>query len=267
MRHQWQVWVGHRLQDVLDPLGDLHGRRRYSHLPWPPVVAQVQEWCSAAIVSTMSESDAGHVPPNHHAHHPGFSGWGGFVAAIRFLFKRHETARLAIDLACVEGGDRVVDIGCGPGYAADLARRRGCRVIGIDPAPIMLRVARLRWWGRPRPEWSTGTAESLPVDDAWATVAWSIATVHHWHDLEVGLSETRRVLRPGGRFVALERRVENPLADGVDGHGWCDQQAEDFAAACRDAGFERVEVGVHDAPGPVLSVTAHLPDDSSTSTP
>lgn len=205
-----------------------------------------------------ADADAGGdaVPPNHHASHPGFSGWSGFVAAVSFLFKRHDAAQLAIDLADVSAGDRVVDIGCGPGYAADLARRAGATAVGVDPAPVMLRVARLRWHGRPKVVWKVGTAESIPVVDAWATVAWSLATVHHWQSIESGLAEVRRILEPGGRFVAIERQIDDPHAEGTAGHGWTVEQAESFAAACRTAGFERAEVGRHQAPGPVLSVTA-----------
>jgi SAM-dependent methyltransferase len=65
--------------------------------------------------------------------------------------------------------------------------------------------------------------------------------VHHWHDLEAGLAEVRRVLAPGGRFVALERRTEVG-ADGLASHGWTDAQAAAFAEACRAAGFVDVRL-------------------------
>ena len=166
--------------------------------------------------------------PNHHADHAGFSGFSGLVAAVGFLSGREPAGRLAIELSGLTSGDRLVDVGCGPGAAAQLARREGAQVIGVDPAPVMLRVAKLRWRSSGI-IWRLGTAESVPVDDGWADVVWSLATVHHWVDIDTGLDEVCRVLAPGGRLVALERRITDPDADGVASHGWTAEQAESFA--------------------------------------
>jgi SAM-dependent methyltransferase len=46
-----------------------------------------------------------------------------------------------------------------------------------------------------------GSAEALPLADDSADVVWSLATVHHWRDLDRGLAETRRVLRRPGRLA------------------------------------------------------------------
>ena len=100
-----------------------------------------------------------------------------------------------------------------------------------------------------------GTAESLPLADRVANVAWSLATVHHWRDLAVGLAEVRRVLRPGGRFLALERHTVAG-ATGVASHGWTDDQADAFADYCRDAGFTTVTVQRHHTSRAVLTVLA-----------
>jgi Methyltransferase domain len=58
------------------------------------------------------------------------------------LFMGRPKARLAVTAASVSDTDHVVDIGCGPGTAARAAASRGARVTGIDPATVMLRVAR-----------------------------------------------------------------------------------------------------------------------------
>ena len=195
-----------------------------------------------------------HVP-NHHANHGGFSGPGGLVAAVGFLFGRATSADLAIELADLGAGDRLIDVGCGPGVAAQAARRRGAEVIGVDPAPVMLRVARLRWW-RSRISWKIGAAESIPAGEGAADVVWSLATVHHWGDLDAGLGEVLRVLAPGGRFVAVERRIGDPDASGVASHGWTEQQAESFAELCRERGFRDVTAGVHEGRPTLVSVVA-----------
>ena len=81
--------------------------------------------------------------PNHHAHHAPFSGPMGVVAALSMITGRDEDARQAIRLSGLAAGEVVVDIGCGPGAAVRQAVRAGARAIGIDPAPIMLRTARI----------------------------------------------------------------------------------------------------------------------------
>jgi ubiquinone/menaquinone biosynthesis C-methylase UbiE len=181
-------------------------------------------------------------PPivNHHADHAGFGGPLGLVTALGILVMGRRNARLAVDLASVSDADRVVDIGCGPGNAARAAARRGARVVGVDPDPMMLRLARAVT-REPGVTLSPGSAEALPVPDGWATVVWSLKTVHHWKDVTAGLAELRRVLAPSGRLLVMERRVE-PGATGLASHGWAERQAESFAAQCGAAGFDGVRV-------------------------
>jgi ubiquinone/menaquinone biosynthesis C-methylase UbiE len=178
---------------------------------------------------------------NHHADHAGFGGVVGLVTALAMLMLGRRYAGLAVDLASVSDADRVVDIGCGPGNAARAAAGRGAQVIGVDPSPMMLRLARAVTRGQPNVSWSPGGAEALPVADGWATVAWSLRTVHHWKDVTAGLTELRRVLGPAGRFVVMERRVQ-PGATGLASHGWTEQQVESLQAQCRATGFDAVSI-------------------------
>ena len=180
------------------------------------------------------------VIPNHHAHYPSFSGLSGLVAALSMVAGRDGDARQAARLVQLDAGDRVLDIGSGPGAAARHAARAGASVTGVDPARVMRRVARLLTHSR-RVNYVDGTAEALPCADGSATVAWSIATVHHWRDVDRGLHEVRRVLVPGGRFVAIER-LTHAGAAGLGSHGWTDAQAAAFADRCRAAGFVDVAI-------------------------
>jgi len=70
---------------------------------------------------------------------------------------------------------------------------------------------------------------------------WSLLCVHHWADIDAGLAEVRRVLAPGGRLFAIERRTVTG-ATGTASHGWFEAQAEAFAARCRAGGFDEVAV-------------------------
>jgi len=183
--------------------------------------------------------------PNHHAHYPGFAGPAGFLAAATMVLGRKDNARLAERISELAAGDAVADIGCGPGTAARHAASLGASVVGIDPAPVMLRFARALTRRSPQAvRYVQGSAEALPLPDSSVSVAWSIACVHHWADVDAGLREARRVLQPGGRLVALERLAQ-PGATGLGSHGWTAEQATAFADRCLAHGFTDVKTGQH----------------------
>jgi len=197
--------------------------------------------------------------PNHHAHHPGFAGPSGVLLGLAFALTGGADARLAVRLAEVRATDHVLDIGCGPGNAVRAAARTGAQATGVDPAEVMRRTAR-RLGRSGRVRFLDGTAEALPVPDDSMTVVLALATVHHWVDLDAALGEVRRVLRPGGRLVAIERN-STPGASGLASHGWTDDQAEAFAELCRSLGLTDVRV---EHPKPrrsrkVVAVLARLP--------
>jgi ubiquinone/menaquinone biosynthesis C-methylase UbiE len=182
--------------------------------------------------------------PNHHGDHPGFAGVTGLLAGLGMFVRGRGYARLAVDLASISHADRVVDIGCGPGNAVRAAARRGAGVVGVDPAPVMLRIASAVTGDHADISWSQGTAEELPLTTGWATVAWSLRTVHHWNDVTVGLADLLGVLASSGRLLVMEREVRTG-AKGLASHGWTEQQAESFAAHCEAAGFEGVRIARH----------------------
>jgi ubiquinone/menaquinone biosynthesis C-methylase UbiE len=195
------------------------------------------------------------LPPNHHAGQPGFRGLPGLLIGLTMAIGRGQGARLVADLTGTGPGDRVVDVGCGPGTAVREAARRGAAATGIDPAGVMLGLARALTRPGRRIRWQRGVAEDLPLTDGSVTVLWAVATVHHWPDLDRALAEAHRVLAPGGRFLAAERRT-HPGAEGLASHGWTDGQAATFARLVRAAGFADVAVATHPSRrGPLLVVT------------
>ena len=119
----------------------------------------------------------------------------------------HRWRERAADLAQVGPGDRALDVATGTGdLALELARRvrPGGEVVGSDFSEGMLERARTKAGGEPGVRWEWGNALELPyADDAFdaATVGFG---ARNFSDLERGLAEMARVVRPGGRVVVLE---------------------------------------------------------------
>ncbi|WP_372791142.1 bifunctional demethylmenaquinone methyltransferase/2-methoxy-6-polyprenyl-1,4-benzoquinol methylase UbiE [Paraconexibacter sp.] len=117
----------------------------------------------------------------------------------------HHTWRSrAADLAAVGPGDRVLDVACGTGdLAIELRSRVGAEgsVVGSDFSEGMLELARRK---APEQVWEWGNALELPYE----TGSFDAATVgfgaRNFSDLDQGLREMTRVVRPGGRVVVLE---------------------------------------------------------------
>ena len=103
--------------------------------------------------------------------------------------------------AVVWPGDRVLDACCGTGDLALEAERRGGRVVGLDFSERMLERARTK---SGTVEWVQGDALALPFGDAEFDAATVGFGVRNLEDLEGGLRELCRILRPGGRVAVLE---------------------------------------------------------------
>ena len=109
---------------------------------------------------------------------------------------RRETAR-----AAVSPGDRVLDACCGTGDLAVACLTEGGKVTGLDFSERMLERARAK---SDEVAWVQGDALVLPFEDGSFDSATVGFGVRNLDDLERGLAELRRVLRPGGRLAILE---------------------------------------------------------------
>jgi demethylmenaquinone methyltransferase/2-methoxy-6-polyprenyl-1,4-benzoquinol methylase len=109
---------------------------------------------------------------------------------------RRETAA-----AVVSPGDRVLDVCCGTGDLALASLRAGGVVTGLDFSQRMLERARRK---SGRIDWIQGDALELPFEDDSFDAATVGFGVRNLEDLDRGLVEMARVLRPGGRAGVLE---------------------------------------------------------------
>jgi SAM-dependent methyltransferase len=107
----------------------------------------------------------------------------------------------------------VVDVGAGTGKLTRLLPATGARVIAIEPVAEM----RAKLDGLGGVAALDGTAESLPLADAFADVV-TVAQAFHWFDHERALPELHRVLRAGGHLVLFwnNRDLSDPVQAAVE---------------------------------------------------
>lgn len=112
---------------------------------------------------------------------------------------------------------RVLDVATGTGdLAIQIARRiSGVQVLGVDLSEGMLEVARRKVAARgleDRVSLEVGDAEHLSVEDASVDVVTVAFGVRNFGDLEAGLKQMARTIKPGGKVVILEfSRPRNPV--------------------------------------------------------
>jgi demethylmenaquinone methyltransferase / 2-methoxy-6-polyprenyl-1,4-benzoquinol methylase len=118
--------------------------------------------------------------------------------------------RRAAAEAVIQSGDRVLDACCGTGDLALAGKAVGGTVTGLDFSGRMLERARGK---SAEIEWVQGDVLALPFEEAAFDAATVGFGVRNLDDLERGLAELRRVVRPGGRLAILEiTQPRGPLA-------------------------------------------------------
>ncbi|MFB6283167.1 MAG: methyltransferase domain-containing protein [Halobacteria archaeon] len=147
----------------------------------------------------------------------------------RFLSKVYDTVNpvfwntamrdAAIDLLELEGDEKVLDVGCGTGFATKALVDNADEVVALDQSPHQLAKA-LKKPELGEVEFVKGDAENLPFADGEFDVVWSSGSIEYWPNPVATLDDMRRVTKPGGKVLVVgpkrpENRVLAKMADAV----------------------------------------------------
>jgi len=168
--------------------------------------------------------------------------------------------RLVHEALNAQPGERVLDVGCGPGfYVAELLDRVGKTgaVVGVDVSAEMLNLARRRCEGQANVAFHDASATALPAADSSFDAALSVQVLEFVADVDAALAEIRRVLRPGGRVVlwdvdwsTVSWHSETPdrmsrVLHAWDAHLSHPSLPRTLAARLKAAGFESIVTEGH----------------------
>jgi demethylmenaquinone methyltransferase/2-methoxy-6-polyprenyl-1,4-benzoquinol methylase len=131
------------------------------------------------------------------------------VATVLSFGQDPRWRRALVEAVAPRAEDRVLDVATGTGMvAAELLRRSGCTVVGLDQSPEMLAGARERFAAQPalaaRVELIEGQAEKLPFEDSSFTALTFTYLLRYVDDPRATMRELARVVAPGGRIGYLE---------------------------------------------------------------
>ncbi len=214
----------------------------------------------------------GHVHGHRHHGHENDQGIKGAMRYLRWLPQmwRSSINDAVVDLIDPKAGERVVDIGAGMGAGMIRASATGAHVIAVEPTPFIRRVLTVRRIvsrRRTNLEVVDGAAERIPAIDRSIDAIWAVNTMHHWVDIERGVAEIARVLRPYGRILLVDEVFTDPshpdyrrFGAGHDSehHGFTMVDADQMGAHLRAVGLTDVEASNrHIAGRPVIRVAAN----------
>jgi SAM-dependent methyltransferase len=167
------------------------------------------------------------------------------------------------DLAGVEAGRRVLDVGAGPGALTMVLYERGIDVVAIDPSSQFVEALRERL---PEVPVVAGSAEELPFGDGEFDAALAQLVVHFMADPTVGIAEMRRVTRRDGVIAACvwdHGTGRGPLSPFWEAARVLDQGLSDESRMTGSSPGQLrqlfVDAGLHDVEETALEVSVEHP--------
>jgi ubiquinone/menaquinone biosynthesis C-methylase UbiE len=173
------------------------------------------------------------------------------VSTVVSLGRDKAIRRKLLALAAPQPGEKLLDVGCGTGTFAIAAKARvpDLDVHGIDASPEMIEVAGEKAHNAAKElDLRVALIEALPFPDASFDIVTSSLMLHHLPDelKSRGVQEIRRVLKPGGRFLAVDIAAEGHSPIGhllaIIGVAHGESLADKVTPILRASGFANVEV-------------------------
>ncbi|WP_435359738.1 methyltransferase domain-containing protein [Haloarchaeobius sp. DFWS5] len=128
----------------------------------------------------------------------------------------------AIGMLDIDDDDRVLDVGCGTGFATEglLAHENIDEVYALDQSPHQLEKAFAKFGKRGDVNFHLGDAERLPFATDSFDVIWSSGSIEYWPNPVRALREFRRVVKPGGQVLIVgpnypKTTVMQKVADAI----------------------------------------------------
>ena len=109
----------------------------------------------------------------------------------------------ALAMLDIEEGDRVLDVGCGTGFATEGLLEHTENVHGLDQSVHQLEKAWAKLGKHDPVSFYRGDAERLPFADDTFDVVWSSGSIEYWPNPVATLRDMRRVVKPGGQVLVV----------------------------------------------------------------
>jgi ubiquinone/menaquinone biosynthesis C-methylase UbiE len=134
-----------------------------------------------------------------------FNQWAAAGRGDEMEAHHSDIAEQTITLMQINPADRILDLGCGTGWASRRLARIATagEITGIDVADEMLRRAEQASQGTRNVRYLWGSAEKIPATDNSFDKVLSIESFYYYADQGKSLDELRRAMKPGGRLFIL----------------------------------------------------------------
>jgi ubiquinone/menaquinone biosynthesis C-methylase UbiE len=191
-----------------------------------------------------------------------FSAWWYDLVVRWFVMRGKEQTfrQMTADLAQLQPGEAVLDVGCGTGTQALVAKKRvgeTGRVCGLDPSVSLLAAARRKAKRAGLSiDFQPGGIEQVPAPSQSFDVVLSTFMMHHVPDhlKRQGLAEIARILTPGGRLLIIDFKRSEEHQSQSDQFGAGEIGLQGLPALLQEAGFSQIETG--EIPFRIRSVVA-----------
>jgi ubiquinone/menaquinone biosynthesis C-methylase UbiE len=191
-----------------------------------------------------------------------FNRWAQAGEGEKMEHHHLDITQKTIRLMDLHPGNRVLDLGCGAGWATRLLARsvehatdKSAQVVGLDVSDEMIRLARESSRDFSNIQYVVGSAQQIPWQDNFFDKILSVESFYYYADQERALDELLRVMAPGGRLFILI----NLYRDNEYSLQWVDKlkvpvhvrSAAEYMEMFKQHGFDEVE-------------SKQIPDDTPT---